>query len=145
MAHTDVNDTLNVAREAPPSRTYSKPYWDATREKKLLVQYDTKAGRYQFYPRPASIASGRRTLEWREVSGKGEVFTFTVARRAHQPFRGHEPFLIAMVTLDEGVNVMANMVDCGLDEIKIGLRVKPYWAPLPNGTNLLMFTPDRKS
>ena len=26
--------------------------------------------------------------------------------------------------------------------MKIGLRVKPYWAPLPNGTHLLMFTPD---
>ena len=38
---------------------------------------------------------------------------------------------------------MANMVDCTLEEIKIGLRVKPYWAPLPNGTHLLMFTPDR--
>jgi uncharacterized OB-fold protein len=145
MSQSSLNDTLQVARDAPPSRSYSQTYWDATREKKLLVQYDSKTGRYQFYPRPLSIATGRRALEWREVSGKGEIFTYTIARRTREPFRGHEPFLIVVVTLDEGVNVMANMVDCGLDEIKIGLRVKPYWAPLPNGTNLLMFTPDRKS
>jgi uncharacterized OB-fold protein len=142
---TDLNDTLSVTREAPPSHTFSKPYWDGTRERKLLLQYDPATKRYQFYPRPTGLASGRRKLEWREVSGKGEVFTYTVARRTREPFRGHEPFLIAMVTLDEGVNVMANMVDCRLDEIRIGLRVKPYWAPLPNGTNLLMFTPDRNS
>ena len=142
---TQLNDTLNVTRAAPPWRPYSKPYWDATREKKLLLQYDSKADRYQFYPRPTSIASGRRPLEWREVSGNGAVFSYTIARRAREPFRGHEPLLIALVTLDEGVNVMANMVDCGMDEIKIGLRVKPYWTPLLNGTHLLMFTPDRKT
>jgi uncharacterized OB-fold protein len=140
---THLNDTLAIKREAPPPRSFSKAYWDATREKKLLLQYDPKTGRYQFLPRAASIATGRRTLEWREVSGKGEIFSFTVARRAREPFRGHEPFLIVLVTLDEGVNVMANMVDCALDEIKVGLRVKPYWTPLSNGTHLLMFTPDR--
>ena len=139
----NLNDTLNVPREAPNWRSYSKPYWDGTREKKLLLQYDPKTSRYQFYPRPLSLATGRRTLEWREVSGKGEVFSFTIARRAREPFRGYEPFLIALVTLDEGVNVMGNVVDCTLEEMKIGLRVKPYWAPLPNGTNLFMFTPDR--
>jgi uncharacterized protein len=139
----NLNDTLNVPREAPKSRSYSKPYWEGTREKKLLLQYDPKNGRYQFYPRPLSLATGRRTLEWREVSGKGEVFSFTIARRAREPFRGHEPFLIALVTLDEGVNVMGNVVGCTLEEMKIGLRVKPHWAPLPNGTHLLMFTPDR--
>lgn len=140
---TPLNDTLAIKREAPLPRSFSKTYWEATREKKLLLQYDPKVGRYQFFPRPVGIATGNRKLEWREVSGKGEIFSFTVARRTREPFRGHEPFLIALVTLDEGVNVMANMVDCSLEEMKIGLRVKPYWAPLPNGTHLLMFTPDR--
>lgn len=138
-----LNHTLNVAREVPPWRTFSKRYWDATREQKLVIQFDAKTGKPQFYPRPVSIYSGRRTLEWREVSGKGEVFSFTIARRAREPFRGHEPFLIALVKLDEGVNVMANMVNCSIETIAIGLRVKPYWAPLPNGTHLLMFEPDR--
>jgi uncharacterized OB-fold protein len=138
-----INDTLSIHRDPPPPRSFSKPYWEATREKKLLLQYDPKVGRYQFYPRATSIATGRRNLEWREVSGKGEIFSFTIARRAREPYRGHEPFFIALVTLDEGVNVMANMVDCSREEMKIGLRVKPYWHPLSNGMHLLMFTPDR--
>jgi len=138
-----IKDTLNVKREAPQWRTFSKAYWDATREKKLLLQYDAKSKRYQHYPRPGSIVTGHRALEWREVSGKGEIFTYTIARRTREPFAGNEPFFIVMVTLGEGVNVMGNMVNCGVDEMKIGLRVKPYWAPLPNGTHLLMFEPDR--
>ena len=51
--------------------------------------------------------------------------------------------MLAVVTLDEGVNVMANLVHCTLEEIRVGLRVVPFWAPLPNGTHLLMFEPDR--
>jgi hypothetical protein len=27
--------------------------------------------------------------------------------------------------------------------MRIGLKVKPFWAALPNGTHLLMFEPDR--
>ncbi len=139
---TQFNDTLSVSREPPKPRTFSKAYWDATREKRLIVQYDKRSGRYQFFPRATSIYDGRRDLEWREVSGKGEIFSYTIAYRARPPFQGHEPFVIGLVTLDEGVNVMANIVRCAQDEVKIGLRVKPFWAPLANGTHLLMFEPD---
>jgi len=139
---TQFNDTLSVSREPPKPRTFSKAYWDATREKRLIVQYDKRSARYQFFPRATSIYDGRRDLEWREVSGKGEIFSYTIAYRARPPFQGHEPFVIGLVTLDEGVNVMANIVRCAQDEVKIGLRVKPFWAPLANGTHLLMFEPD---
>ena len=138
-----VHDTTDVAREPPSPRSFSRPYWDGTRQKKLLVQFDRKTGTYQFFPRANSLASGHRDLEWREVSGKGEVFTYTVARRGPPAFRGKEPYLIATVTLDVGVNVIANIVHCGLDEIAVGMKVQPYWLPLSNGTHLLMFEPAR--
>lgn len=141
---TELNDISNVARPLPPVRSISKPFWDATREKKILIQYDSEVGAYQFYPRPTSIYTGRRAhLEWREVSGKGRIFSFTIARRAREPFRGHEPYFMALVTLDEGVNVMGNILRCSVEEMAVDLRVKPAWVPLPDGRNLLMFEPDR--
>jgi len=140
-----MNDTLDVAREPPKPRSFSRAFWVATRDKRLVIQYCRRSGRYQFFPRATNIATGRRDLEWREVSGRGQVFTYTVARRRRPPFQGHEPFLIAVVTLDEGVNVMANLVHCGLDEVRIGMRVAPFWAPLPDGSHLPMFEPDRSA
>ena len=136
-----LNDTLGVEREVPRHYTFSEPYWDGTREKKLLLQYCRKSGQYQFYPRPVSIFSGTRDLEWREVSGRGQVFSWTVAHIARPPFAGHTPYLVATVTLDEGVNVIANLINCPLDRVAIGLRVRPAWTPLPDGTNLLLFEP----
>lgn len=137
-----LNDTLGIHREPPKPRSFSKAYWDATREKRLIVQYDKRSGKYQFFPRATSIYDGHRNLDWREVSGKGEIFSYTIAYRARPPFQGHEPFVIGLVTLDEQVNVMANIVHCDRDRLNIGLRVKPFWAPLSNGTHLLMFEPD---
>jgi uncharacterized OB-fold protein len=141
---TEMKETVNVERALPPERTFSKPFWDGTREKKVMLQYDRVAKGYQFFPRPTSIYTGRKSnLEWREVSGKGQVFSFTIARRVRRgPFSGQEPFLMVLVTLDEGVNVMSNVVNCTLEQMKIGLRMKPFWAPLPDGRNLLMFEPD---
>ena len=138
-----VHDTFDVQRPPVTPRTFSKPYWEGTRAKKLMIQFDPRAKKYQHFPRPNSIYDGRGGLEWHEVSGKGEVFTWTVARRGPPIFRGQEPYLVANVTLDVGVNVIANLVHCELDEVKIGLKVKPYWHPMPDGTHILMFQPDR--
>jgi uncharacterized OB-fold protein len=140
---TEMNDLTGVERPLPVVRSFTKPFWDATREKRLLLQYDRVAKAYQFYPRATSIFTGKASnLEWREVSGKGKIFSYTIARRARPPFREHEPFWLAMVTLDEEVNIMANIVGCSTEQMKIGLRVKPHWAPLADGRNLLLFAPD---
>lgn len=138
-----LNDTLNVLRPAPSPRSFSKPFWETTRDKKLLLQYDTEADLYQFPPRATSIHTGRRTLEWREVSGRAEVFSYTILHHANGIFSGKTPFAIVIATLEEQVNVMANLVNCSRDELRIGMQLKPCWAPLPDGTNLLMFEPDR--
>jgi uncharacterized OB-fold protein len=142
--NTTSDNVLNVAREAVTPFFFSRPFWEATREKKLVVQFCRRTGQYQFYPRPTSIFTGRRDIEWREVSGHGEVFSFTIARRGRGPFRGHEPYVIATVTLDVGVNVIGNVVNCNIDDIHIGMKVIPYWAPLPDGMHLLMFEPLRR-
>lgn len=135
-----INDTLHIERQAPAYRTFSLPYWNGTKEKKLLVQYDKQVGMYQWFPRATSRFTGRAShLEWREVKGEGEVYSFTIVRRARPPFQGHEPFFLAIVTLPEGVQIMGDTVGISLEEMKIGLKVKPYWHPLPDGFHMLMW------
>lgn len=140
-----MNSILKMERAAPKPFSFSLPFWQATREKKLLIQYCRATGKPQFYPRPTSIFTGRRDLEWREVSGEGSLYTYTIAHRGPGPFQGHEPYVIANVQLDAGVNIIGNLVNCERDQIVIGMRVKPYWVPLSAGMHLLMFEPGRAS
>ena len=91
-----------------------------------------------------SIFTGRRRdIEWREVSGKGTVFSFTSAQRGPPAFQGAEPYAVASVTLDVGVNLIAGVVKCSAEELKVGMKVKPYWHSLDNGEHLLMWQPDK--
>ena len=68
------------------------PFWEATRQKKLVIQYCKTAKKFQHFPRPVSIFTGRRRdIEWREVSGKGMVFSYTIAHRGTPAFRAPSP------------------------------------------------------
>jgi len=138
-----LNDTLGVKRDIK-HYDFSMPHWEATRQKKLVIQFCKATGKYQHYPRPVSIFTGRRRdIEWREVSGDGTVLSYTVTHRGPPAFRGVEPYAVVSVTLDVGVNVIANIVNCKSEELAIGMKVKPYWHPLDDGTHLLMFQPHR--
>lgn len=136
-----LSNTFDVERAPIKPMSFSKPFWDGTREKKLVIQYCKDSKKYQFFPRPTSIYTGKRNLEWREVTGNGVIYSFTITRRTRPPFRGHEPFAIAMVELDEGVRIMADLINVTEDQIKIGMKVKPTWIPLPEGYNLVAYEP----
>jgi uncharacterized protein len=140
-----LNDTLSVKREfKTPHYDFGMPFWEATRQKKLVIQYCKTAKKFQHFPRPVSIYTGRRRdIEWREVSGKGTVFSYTIAHRGTPPFQGAEPYAIASVTLDEGVNLIAGLAHCKAEDLKVGMRVKAYWHPLDSGEHLLMWQPDK--
>jgi hypothetical protein len=138
-----LNDTLSVKRTIKHF-DFSEPYWEGSRQKKLMIQRCKTTGKYQHFPRPVSIFTGRRRdIEWKEVSGKGAVYSYTVTERGTPAFRGMEPYAVVSVTLDVGVNFIANIVHCKAEDLKVGMKVKAYWHPLDDGTHLMMFQPDK--
>src|SRR5262245_9178077 len=134
--------TLDVNRDIK-HYDFGMPFWEATRQKRLVIQYCKATNKYQHFPRPVSIFTGRRRdIEWREVSGKGTVFSYTIVERGTPAFRGTEPYPVVSVTLDVGVNFIANIVNCTAEPLKVGLKAKPHGHPLEDGTHLMMFQPD---
>ena len=75
-------------------------------------------------------------LTWMQVAGTGVIYTYSVTRRGVEV-----PYCIAYVTLDEGVTMMTNILDCDLDAVRIGQRVKVMFKPAEDGTAVPMFTP----
>lgn len=60
----------------------------------------------------------------RNLSGRGEVYSYTVMYNVPQGFEEQKPYAVALVKLDEGPMVTAQLTDVDLKEIKIGLRVE---------------------
>jgi len=120
-------DPLAGQRPAPVKLNYNKPFWDAANEGKLMLQYCKDTNKYQFYPRPVSIYSGSRNLEWRESTGKGRVYTFSISHKAPPPFKITEPYVVATIELEEGVRVLTNIINCDPSKVEIDMPVRLAW------------------
>jgi scaffold protein (connect acetoacetyl-CoA thiolase and HMG-CoA synthase) len=63
-------------------------------------------------------------LEKVSLSGKGEVVTYTVIHSASEEFDKQTPYIMAIIKLDDGPSLTAQIVDCSISDVKIGTRVK---------------------
>jgi uncharacterized OB-fold protein len=126
----------DVSRPVPKPDVYvpTKPFWDGARAGKLMLQFCTDTQRFQHYPRPVSIYTGSRNLEWREVSGNGRIYACTIVRVPGPGLEGRLPLSVVTVELDEGVRIIANIVGSHPDEVAIGGRVVLAWDRLDDDT-----------
>lgn len=111
----------------------TKPFWDGAKAGKLVLQYCRDTGRFQHYPRPVSIYTGSRNLEWREVSGRGTIYACTVIRVPGPGLDGRLPLPVVTVELDEGVRILGNIVGADPDSVRIGGRVELAFDPIGEG------------
>jgi uncharacterized OB-fold protein len=128
-------------RFEPPVSEVATPFWEATRQGRLLLQWCTACERPVWYPREVCPACLGTTLEWRESQGRGVVYACTVEHKAQ--IRALEaPYVVALVELDEGVRLLSNVVGCPPDGVAVGDRVSVTWEPLSDGRRLPLFAPD---
>ena len=121
----------------PPSiNPENKAFFDAASQGKLLVKRCNSCGEAHHYPRSLCPHCFSGETEWRESQGAGTIYTCSVLRRGVP-----EPYCIAYVTLEEEVTLLTNIVDCDLDTVKIGMKVKVVFKPTEGGPPVPMFTP----
>lgn len=84
-------------------------------------------------------------VEEHVFSKYGKVYTYTVVRHAPPPPYPQEtfkPFPVAWVELEDGLFVLAELTDCGLDEVEIGMPVELIaekgWED-DNGNDVIMY------
>src|SRR5262245_66553473 len=120
---------------APAVTPDTKTFWDAATAGRLVLKRCLACGEAHHYPRALCPFCGSDRMEWRDATGSGVVYSYSVMRRV-QP-----PYAIAYVTLEEGVTMMTNIVECDLDAIRIGQSVRVVWKPTDGGPPVPMFTP----
>lgn len=78
-------------------------------------------------------------LDRRQLSGDGEVATFTVYRQQYHP-DFPPPYVLALIALREGPRLVSNVVDCAPEAVRIGMPVRLRWQR--RGERVLpLFTP----
>jgi uncharacterized OB-fold protein len=128
----------------PEITAESRPFWDGCRRHELLVQRCRVCGTFQHYPRGICARCWGADLEWRPSAGRGAVYTFTVVHRSQAPgFKERLPYVLAYVELEEGVQVLTNLVGCAPGEVAIGMPVRVTFEDVTPEVSLPRFVPAR--
>jgi uncharacterized OB-fold protein len=86
-----------------------------------------ECGQVFFPPREACPKCRRKSmgrLKEVKLNGKGEIVTYSIIHVAPEHLEGQAPYPIAIIELDEGPRVTAQVVDCDIKDIKIGMKVE---------------------
>ena len=119
---------------SPGINAENKPFFDAAREGRLMLGTCKSCNQLHYYPRAlCPFCFSKAGLV--EAKGKGTVYSYSVMRRVA------EPYAVAYVTLEEGITMLSNIVDCNLDAIRIGDAVKLVFKAAEGGEMIPMFTP----
>lgn len=124
----------------PLANADSLPYWNGARERKLLLRKCKSCGELHFMPRNLCPSCWSHDLEWIESQGRGNVHSFSIIRRASAPeFASRVPYVLALIELDEGPRMMANVLGDDALSVAIGDRVTLTFEDRGDGALLPQF------
>lgn len=121
------------------------PFWQAAAEHRLVVQRCSACGRTRLPPAPVCPACRSAESDWQTLSGRGEVYTYTVV---HRPIAAGQqlPFVIAVIALEGagGVRMISNLVAVEPAEVRVGLPVELVWEDMSADLAIPRFRPVRR-
>jgi uncharacterized protein len=116
-------DTSPAARPRPAVNEDTEFFWEGARRGELLIQRCTACQTLRHPPRTMCGACG--SFEWDTVrsTGRGELYSFAIHH--HPPVPGFAvPYIVALVELEEGTRLLANMTGIDPADVRIGMPVE---------------------
>lgn len=100
-------------------------HWRQKKSRYLLEgQRHTVTGEVRFPARPAAPGEDPTVWEPFVLSGKGEIYSFSVLRQVPAGYEAFAPYPVALVRLVEGPVITAQLTDCSEDDLAIGQPVE---------------------
>jgi uncharacterized OB-fold protein len=113
-----------ISKPIPVPTRETKPYWEGCKAHELRIQRCAACGHHQFFPRIYCSQCMSDRVDWVRASGRAEVLSYTIVHRPVSPaFAADTPYVVGLVTLDEGPTMMTSLVGCVPEQVKIGMPV----------------------
>jgi uncharacterized OB-fold protein len=128
-------------RPRPALTPDTEAWWAGVAAGELRFQCCTGCGHRQHPPEPSCVECGRWDPAWVTSAGRGSVYSFVVYHEPRLPGFAY-PYVVAVVELDEGVRLIANLVDVPPAEVRVGQRVAVVYHRVEDGFTLPAFRPE---
>ncbi|BBY03567.1 Zn-ribbon domain-containing OB-fold protein [Mycobacterium seoulense] len=117
----------------------SLPFWQGCRAEELRYQRCDACGLANFPPTEHCRQCLSAQVRWERSGGLGEIYSWTVV---HRPVTAEfsPPYAPAIVTLDEGYQMLTNVVGLAPEELRIGMRVRVQFHAAGPDVTLPYFT-----
>jgi uncharacterized OB-fold protein len=109
---------------------WTEPFWVAAAEHRLTCPRCVACAALRMPPSPFCPRCRSQQVEWLELSGRGTVYSFTIARHALIPeLADCLPYVVAVVDLEgaPGVRLVANVVDTEVEDVHVGMPLEVVW------------------
>ena len=136
--------TTQYQKPIPHPSPETKPYWEACKNHELQLPYCKSCQAFFFYPRKFCPKCFAWDIEWRKCSGKGRLYTYSIQNRPQAPgFQNDEPYITAIVQLEEGPRLMTNLIDIEADpeKVKCDMPVEAVFEDISDEITLIKFRP----
>ncbi len=130
---------LKLVFNIPISRI--ERFWQGLKEGKVLATKCKRCGKMFFPPAADCSECYSQEMEWIELSGEGELETFTHVLVRPASFQDEEPYTVAIAKMKEEVKVLAWIKDADPTELKVGMKVKLKADTTPDGELTYVFVP----
>ena len=106
------------------ARSVPRVWRERVRKYRLIGGRCPNCGKLVYPYRPACPYCGSEGLEEIRLAEKGRVLSYTVIRHPPSDFKGFEPYIVAIVELEGGVRVLAQLTDVEPREVEVGMEVE---------------------
>ena len=131
-----------AALPRPEITPLDRPYWAYLRAHDYRLQRCADCGAFRFPAAPLCPDCGARTHDWTPCSGRGAVISWVVFHRCYFPaFAGDIPYNVAMIRLEEGPVVIANLRGIANAAIRAGLPVEVVFEDVDESLTIANFRP----
>ncbi|MBT2440835.1 Zn-ribbon domain-containing OB-fold protein [Streptomyces sp. ISL-36] len=114
----------------PDVDAFTRPYWEAAGEGRLLLRRCAACGRAHHYPREFCPFCWSEDVAWETASGRATLYTWSVVHRNDlPPFGERVPYVAAVVDLAEGPRMMTEVVDAPEADLRIGMELEVGFRP----------------
>ena len=133
---------MTYAKPLPRMTADTKDFWEGCRNHEFRIQTCGDCGRLRLpwsFLCPACLSPN---AGWIRASGRGTIYSYVVYHVAYDPaFRNDLPYIVALVTLEEGPRFLTNIVDCDHSAVACDMAVEIVWDDVTETVTLPRFRP----
>ena len=130
----------DYTKPLPALDGFAGEFYGYCKSHELRFQRCTACRTWRHVPREMCASCGSFETEWARSSGRGRVYTWTVAVLAmHPAFQDVTPYAPVVVEMEEGVRLLSQVVDCPPDDLEIDMPVEVVFEDMTPAVTLPRF------